>query len=544
MNLSHADKLAGMYARDRRLDGRYIVAVLSTRIYCLPSCPARKPLAENVRFVASPDAARRAGFRACLRCRPDDFHAGVDRTTQRLAAAVAQTRAHPAEVDGVADLAGRAGCGPTRLTELTRTHYHLTPATLLARARVDHAASALAAGAAVAAAGYDAGFDSTTAYYQNFRRYHGLSPGDFRALGERIPRRGEAGFVLRLPEGFAPAPLYQLMSRDASHASERVDAARAGERGRCVYKAIGDPSGRAAVIAIRIAGREAHVGVHPADQARPDRDLMRHAHRVAVRLLGYASESATLRKRLKPGDRLAALLGRQPGLRVPLMASAWEALVWALLGQQVNLTFASALRASLIRLANGTADDDTSGSGLLPHPSPAQVAALDPRELQAHRFSKAKSQWLVDISGAIARGELDLLSLSGGPVGDLKSALIAHKGVGDWTAEYVMLRGMGLNDCIPAADVGLARAVQQTLALEQRPDAAGIHALLAPYSPCRSLVCQHLWASLAPATPRHDAPGGAAPTGDNSPSGVRERIVARAADPATRNEDDRHEHSD
>jgi AraC family transcriptional regulator of adaptative response / DNA-3-methyladenine glycosylase II len=494
-----------MYARDATLDGRYIVAVLSTHIFCLPSCPARKPKAENVRFFATPAAARRAGFRPCLRCRPEDFHAGRDRTLERLAAAVRRVRAAPGDFDAVEAIAGAAGCGITRLNALVRAHYHATPAALLARARVEDAARRLRAGDAVADAGFAAGFRGATAFYENFGRRQGMAPGEYRRLVTRPPRRGPGEFTLALPRAFDSGPVRELLSRDREHTSERVDRCRtAGGEATRLLKAFAIPGAAAGhgVLELTFAGGGAAARVHVADGARPGSAMMAEAHRVAARLLGLAGEPTGLRAR--GNGPLDTLIAARPGLRVPLMASVFEALVWAILGQQVNLAFAASLRATLIRLTAGGADTHT----LLPHPSPAAVAALSPGDLHARRFSRNKAAWLVAVAEAVARGELDLGALAEGPAGTARSALLARKGIGEWTAEYVMLRGMGFQDCLPAGDAGLSRALAGALGLAHRPDASQVRGELDSYRPWRSVVCQHLWASLtAPAdeTPAGDA---------------------------------------
>jgi AraC family transcriptional regulator of adaptative response / DNA-3-methyladenine glycosylase II len=502
MALSHDDKLAGMYTRDRTHDGRYIVAVRSTRIYCLPSCPARKPHAANVRFLSGPDAARAAGFRACLRCRPDDFYAGVDHRLDELARAVATLRQAPASVASVADLAALAGCGPTQLTERVREHYHLTPATLIARARVAHAAEQLRRGVAVAAAGYDAGFDSSTAYYQNLRRYLGLSPGEYQRLARRGGRaRRTLEFSVRLPAHFEAGPVCQLLSRDRSAASEQVTRVSTGSGARRMRLLKGIAAdGRRATLELTLGQREAHARIHGEVAGAA---MATTAHEAVVRLLGFASEATTLRKRLKGDDALTPMIMARPGLRVPLMVSPFEALTWAVLGQQVNLAFAGALRATLIRLAWGLPED--ADAILLPHPSADAVAALEPRDLRARRFSRSKAEWLVALATAVSNGELALDKLAGEPAGSAREVLLARKGIGAWTADYIMLRGFGFNDAVPAADAGLTRALQTALALAQRPEATAVHAALAPYSPCRSVVCQHLWHSLASGPPAQAA---------------------------------------
>ncbi|MEO0422835.1 MAG: helix-turn-helix domain-containing protein [Pseudomonadota bacterium] len=410
--------------------------------------------------------------------------------TTGLHQAVQALRAEPAGIADARALGQQAGVARTRLTELCQRHYHLSPNALIERARVDAARSALAEGARAASAGSDAGFASEPAYARSFQQYQGLTPAAYRTLASS----GRASaFTLRLPAGFATEPVRHLMARDPSSASERVLETHA--HGLRLERGFQDErEQKAAVLHLTVRGRDAHVHITPRSGSTCTPAQRLAAHAVARRLLGFETHLPALRAQARRAECawFAPLLARRPGLRVPLMGSEYEALIWAILGQQVNLTFAAQLRAELIRLAQPALCADH--PQLLPHPAPVQVAGLDPAELQRRRFSRSKAHWIVDLSAAIAEGHLRLQALSLGPADEAYAALVARKGIGDWTAQYVMLRGMGYNDCVPAADAGLMRNLHGILGTPERPKADDVARCLAPFAPARSVACQHLWA--------------------------------------------------
>ena len=124
-----------MYSRilasDASWNGRFFTGVLTTGIYCLPSCRAKKPRPENVRFFPSCEAAREAGLRPCLKCHPDDFARGSDPVMETIEALVGEIRANPAAFPDARSVVRRSGFGTTRCFELFRQHFHATPADLL-----------------------------------------------------------------------------------------------------------------------------------------------------------------------------------------------------------------------------------------------------------------------------------------------------------------------------------------------------------------------------------------------------------------------------
>ncbi|HEY4990282.1 MAG TPA: Ada metal-binding domain-containing protein, partial [Opitutaceae bacterium] len=210
-----------MYSRflagDPEWNGRFFTGVLTTGIYCLPSCKARKAKPENVRFFPSCDAARTAGLRPCLKCHPDDFAQGADPVLEAIEALVSEMRGDPARFRDARAVVRRSGFGTTRCFELFRQHYHTTPADLLLRSRIEAARRLLSQGDAplidVAAA---AGFESLSAFHEHFRSLNGMTPSDYRALGSPGP------FRIDLPAGYPLPHLLRTLGRDPQSVTERL----------------------------------------------------------------------------------------------------------------------------------------------------------------------------------------------------------------------------------------------------------------------------------------------------------------------------------
>ncbi|HWK34723.1 bifunctional DNA-binding transcriptional regulator/O6-methylguanine-DNA methyltransferase Ada [Sphingomonas sp.] len=175
---------AAFEARDRRYDGRVLVAVTTTGIYCKPSCPARRPKREHVRFFADTDAARAAGFRACLRCQPD----AVGRDRIAVAEAVALIERAEAPV-GLEQLAAAVGYAPHHFHRLFKRATGVTPAAYARGLRARRAAVALSAEESVTSAIYDAGYSAPSRFYETANARLGMTPSAWK--------RGGAGVTIR-----------------------------------------------------------------------------------------------------------------------------------------------------------------------------------------------------------------------------------------------------------------------------------------------------------------------------------------------------------
>ncbi len=143
MRMSHRTLFARVLASDASCNGRFFTGVLTTGIYCLPSCRARKPKPENVQFFPTCEAARAAGLRPCRKCHPDDFARGADPVLDDVETLIAEIRAEPARFPDGRSIVRRSGFGTTRLFELFRQHFHVTPADALIAARLTAAKALL-----------------------------------------------------------------------------------------------------------------------------------------------------------------------------------------------------------------------------------------------------------------------------------------------------------------------------------------------------------------------------------------------------------------
>ena len=169
-----------MYASDPAADGLFVTGVLTTGIYCLPSCPARKPKAENVVFFETEDEALGAGLRPCKRCHPDQFYAGQDPDRERLSAALSVLKRDPCTIPNVAALADRVKVGLSKLHALTRRYADTTPGELIHASRIGAAKRILRSGKTGATAtAFAVGYESVSAFYERFKEATGLTPGEF-----------------------------------------------------------------------------------------------------------------------------------------------------------------------------------------------------------------------------------------------------------------------------------------------------------------------------------------------------------------------------
>jgi len=456
-------------ASNGEFDRVFITGVLSTGIYCLPSCRARKPKPENIRFFETIEQARAAGLRACKKCRPDDFFEGVDFDLDRIESAVSALHSRPGDFAAICDLGEAAGIGSSKLFESVRRHYHTTPGELIARSRVNAACKLLLdTQSSVADIAFEVGFETLSTFYEHFSRLTGMAPLAYRKLPQA------SSFTLNLPADFQSDAVLGYYGRDPESAAEMVVGSE--------LWISADLEGVASIVQLKFGDGQVECIVTGGD--------VLHAHRGVVRILGFRQDP-------KGFEQHAARLGHDRlfqgrcGLRVPLTFSPYDAIVWSILGQQVNLAFAYTLRRRLVQKV-GTQIHER----LFSPPTPASVANLTVEDLLPLQFSRRKAEYLIDVSRLIDAGQIRLDELEAGSATRAEKTLLEVRGLGPWSVHYMMMRGFGFADCLPVGDTGLTSALQKIFDLELRPDVAVTRELMEPFSPHRSLACLHLWQSL------------------------------------------------
>jgi AraC family transcriptional regulator, regulatory protein of adaptative response / DNA-3-methyladenine glycosylase II len=457
---------AALLAGDPQYNGRFFTGVLTTGIYCLPSCKARKPKRTNVRFFPTVEAARAAGLRPCRKCHPDDFARGADPVLESIEILVGEVRRNPALFPDAQAVVRRSGFGATRLFELFRQHYHTTPADLLLRARIETAKRLLLTSeATLSSVAYDAGFDALSSFHENFRQLNGLTPAVFRELS------GANEFEVALPNGYPLPYLRRALSRDQQSVSERLEEDR--------YSAAVHLAGKAAMLTLRL--NETSV------TAKFPRGTGVEAHQLVLRLLGLdqdASGFARLAKRLG----VARLTAGRPEMRITQTHSVFDGLLWSIIGQQIGFSFACLLRRRLIERAG-----EPIGSGFYAPPTPTAIAALSRADLLQLQFSRQKADYVLGIARLVAEGKLDLEALRAGSATRAERTLLGVRGLGPWAVNYLMMRSLGFADCVPLGDTGVASGLQSLFKLEERPDIDSMRRLMTIFAPFRSLATAHLW---------------------------------------------------
>lgn len=207
-------------------------------------------------------------------------------------------------------------------------------------------------------------------------------------------------------------------------------------------------------------------------------------------MLGLTQPVEAFEAALAGHPQLGPLLARQSGLRVPQTASGFEALAWAIIGQQISVAAAVSIRRRFIQAAGRR-----HSSGLHCLPDADCVAGMDEAPLRSAGFTQGKAQTLLRLATVVASGELPLGAWQFAPDADaIQRQLAAIRGIGPWTISYALLRGFAWLDGSLHGDVAVRRSLQRLLARDDKLEAAEAEAWLAPFSPWRALVGAHLWA--------------------------------------------------
>jgi len=448
--------------RNPEFDGQFLTGVITTGIYCLPSCPARRPKPENVRFFKTPEQARRFGLRPCHRCHPDALYRGAAWSETIFEQTVERIRRNPADFGDLTAVARMAGLSRTSLNSLFQEHGHESAGAFLRRSRIEKACEALRAGVSATEALAASGFESASAFHQHFLARTGLTPASFARLGR------ENEFRLRLPARYRIQEALAFQGRDPGSPSEAVTGT--GFR-KCL-----DINAKPAIISISI---ENGIAICRTDAANAFA-----AQAAAIRMLGFDCDPAGFERAHRDDELLGEAVRRQPGLRVPLASDEWEALAWAVIGQQISLRAAVRFRHDMI-----AAFGEKHESGMVAHPNAARIAELDPAALVRLRFPAFKAEYLISAARAVASGAIRL-SRAWSAL-HLAREMRAVRGIGAWTIQYSLLRGVGFADCLPASDAGLMRGLGRLIGV--RPEEAAVREMMARYAPFRSLATYHVW---------------------------------------------------
>ncbi|MHB8188272.1 MAG: AlkA N-terminal domain-containing protein [Dermatophilaceae bacterium] len=476
-------------SRDARFDGWFICAVVTTGIYCRPSCPAR-PHLKNLRVYPSAAAAQQAGFRACKRCRPDASPGSPEWNVRSDLVARAMRLIGDGVVDreGVTGLASRLGYSVRQIQRELTAEVGAGP---LALARAQRAQTARVlietSPLPMSDVAFAAGFASIRTFNDTVQEVFALSPTELRVAAARPaskhPTRGipdpasaTAGALsLRLPfrKPFCPDNLFGHL---AATAVPGVEEWRAGAYRRTIRL----PHGHA-VVALRPTPDHVACQISLTDQ----RDLASAISRCRW-LLDLDADPVAVDAVLSQDSLMAKLVARNPGRRVPRTVDPAEFAVRAVLGQQVSTAAARTHAGRLVRAYGDLVPDPNGGLTHL-FPTPQVLAAMDPSDLAMPQSRRRTMMGLVE---ALAQGRLDLDL--GADWREARVRLNALHGFGPWTVESIAMRSLGDPDAFVAGDLGIKLAAE-TLGMPATPKTLTGHSH--PWRPWRSYAVQYLWAT-------------------------------------------------
>ncbi len=477
MTNSHEVFERARLSRDPRFDGRFFVGVKTTGIYCRPICPANPPKSENVTFYRTAAAASEAGYRPCLRCRPEcapgtPAWAGTSTTVQRGLRLIAEGALDDGNVERLAD---RLGVTSRHLRRLFTKHLGASPLAVAHTQRLHFAKSLIDQTSlsmqAIAAA---AGFGSTRRFNDTFRKTYGRTPRELRKGREADVTSSALTVQMPYREPFDWPRMLQFFGLRATPGVERV------EDGRYLRSIeLGDHHG---IVDVRDAKGHLELTLHGVGTS----SLIS----VVQRLRGVFDLDASANdvgRVLSADPGLCRLLKVNPGVRVPGAWDGFELAVRAILGQQVSVAAATTLSGRIAERYGEKIDVSVDGvdevpDRLFPKPQKLARARLETLGIIGSRATTIRS---------VARAVIDA-SLSFDATqhpDDFRQAFLSIKGIGEWTAEYVAMRALKNPDAFPATDLGLLRA------FDPRPKPAQLLQRAEAWRPWRAYAALLIWGS-------------------------------------------------
>jgi AraC family transcriptional regulator of adaptative response / DNA-3-methyladenine glycosylase II len=469
--------------RDPRFDGRIFGAVKTTGIYCRPICPARTPKPENMTFYPTAAACQEAGYRPCLRCRPEsspDLGAwrGTSNTVSRALALIEAGAMDGGDVDA---LASRLGVGERQLRRLFRQHLGASPVAVAQTRRVLLAKqliqeTLLPMGEVALASG----FGSVRRFNETFQQLFGRPPGVLRRSRAEEIGSAAGGITVRLPYR-APYDWNAMIGFLAARAIPGVETVT--------------PKRYARTLAVDGAVGLVTVSPGPGDFLVAEIRFPKVQALPAViarirRVFDLTADPGLIGAHLSQDAQLAPLVAARPGLRAPGAWDGFELAVRAILGQQITVTGARALAAKLVEAYGERIDDPAAAKlGLTrAFPTPQRLVGQD---IAALGMPRSRGAALEGLARAVVEDPTIFT-----PRADLESAIAALRalpGVGEWTAQYIALRELREPDAFPQADIGLLRGMAD--AEGHRPTPAGLLERAEAWRPWRAYAAQHLWAA-------------------------------------------------
>jgi AraC family transcriptional regulator of adaptative response / DNA-3-methyladenine glycosylase II len=465
-------------SRDARFDGKFFIGVITSGVYCRPICPARTAEDKNVRYFTTAAAAAEAGFRPCLRCRPEcspgtPAWLGTPNTVSRALRLISESGLDDGGVEGLAE---KLGVGSRHLRRLFLRHLGATPSSVAHTRRLHFAKKLIdETRLPMNEIALAAGFGCVRRFNAAIRKTYKRPPTQIRRLSRRSEPRSDKEYVFRLR--FRPpyhwggmlaflgprsTPGVELVEQNSYRRTISLN-------GTSGYFEI-SPDSIADTLVVRLQFADPRALFFITERIRSMFDLN--------------ADWATIARTLRLDPVLAEHVNAQPGMRVPGSWSSFELAVRAILGQQVTVKGATALAGRLVRLFGIPVPEIRGLTHLFPGPE-----ILAEANLKLVGLPTARAQTIRALARAVCDGKICFEG-----VFDPEAFLARLRevpGIGPWTAQYVAMRALGEPDAFPSGDLGLLRALKLQTSRDLELRAEG-------WRPWRSYAAMYLWSFAEP----------------------------------------------
>lgn len=473
MNLNWRVCSRARLSRDARFDGKFFIAVLSTKIYCRPICPARTCKESNVRYYASAAAAAEAGFRPCLRCRPESSPGtpawlGTSSTVSRALRLIGESGLGDSGIEGLAE---RLGVGSRHLRRLFLRHLGATPIAVAQTRRLHFAKKLIdETGLPMHQIALASGFGCVRRFNANIRKFYHRTPTQIRRLARQKESQPGNQYVFRL--NFRPPYNWQgMLDFLSARCTPGVEAVEAGcyRRTICVNGNLGyfevSPDNERHLLIARIEFGDPRSLFFIVERIRAMFDLN----------ADWASVVATLGNDPVFAEKVEA----EPGLRVPGSWNGFELTARAILGQQITVKGATALAGRLVAKFGQPFCGPKGLTHVFPEPEILADAKLNTIGLTAVRAETIRA-----LARAICEGKISFAGVVDSAA--FLKRLCEIPGIGSWTAQYVAMRALREPDAFPSTDLGLLRTMnlRSFRELERRSEC---------WRPWRAYAAMYLW---------------------------------------------------
>lgn len=480
--IDHTSAYKALTARDPRFDGVFFVGVTSTRIYCRPICPTRTPMKNNCRFFETAEAAEKAGFRPCLRCRPElaPGAAPAD-NSRRIAYLVADRIAEGLADDGarLEEIAAQFDLSSRQVRRIVQQEIGVSPIELLQTRRLLLAKQLLTeTKLPIIEIAFASGFSSLRRFNDSFRKHYRMPPSRLREEANRrqLPATASDSSTLQL----AYRPPYDWKSmleflrarqiKEVEHVTEEFYArtVRLGKHGGWIK--------------VTHAPERSALLVNVASSLTPVLPALLGRLRM---LFDLSARPDVIARHLKKDPRLKSIVMKHPGLRVPGAFDGFEMALRAILGQQITVKAATTIACRLAEAFGAPTETPFAELSRL-SPSPGRLARASVDDIAKLGIISNRAKCIISLAKAYLAGELKLDAGSNSEKTILQ--LVNLPGIGQWTAHYIAMRALRWPDAFPKEDI----AVRNKL--------GGVSAKIAEetsqaWRPWRSYAVLHIWKS-------------------------------------------------